>query len=255
MGFFQDITGKTAAKASREAAQDTYRKQMDAVGNLTSYGDTLPGAYADLAQRYEPYAQAGGSAMARLLTGLGLPGGDGADFSAAYRALPGYGAGLQTGQDAVMGTAASRGMLNSGRTMKDLQRFGSDYEDRRSGDYMSRLMGLTGMGQTATGQQVATEGAGLQGQLQTRMGGYQGQYGAAGTIGQGNIAAANAMAAGSNNMMKMGMDIGGKILGAATGMPMGGGGGGNPFASGGMGGSGNGSMYPSASWLSGGFGF
>jgi hypothetical protein len=253
MSFWNDITGKTAADASKAAAADTYRKQTAAVGELKGYGDTLPGAYAGLADRFEPYAAGGGSAMARLLTGLGLPGGDGEDFSAAYRALPGYQAGMDRGNQSVMQTAGARGMLNSGRTMKDLYRFGSDYEDQRSGDYMNRLAALTGMGQQATAQGVATEGQGLQGQLQTRLGGFQGQYGSAGTIGQGDIAAANARAAASGNLLKTGFDLGGKILGAATGGM--GGMGGNPFASGGMGGSGNGSMYPSSSWLSGGFGF
>jgi hypothetical protein len=255
MGFWSDITGKTAADASRRAADDTYRKQTEAVGDLKRYGDTLPGAYAGLADQFSPYANAGGSALARLLGGLGLEGGDGEDFSAAYRALPGYQAGREAGNDAVMQTAGARGMLNSGRTMKDLYRFGSDYEDKRSGDYMSRLAGLAGMGQTATGQQVATEGTGLQGQLQTRMGAYGGQYGSAGTIGQGDIAAANAMAAGSGNLLNAGMKVGGMLLGAAGGMPGMGGGGMSPFASGAAGGSGNGSMFPSSSWLSGGFGF
>jgi hypothetical protein len=225
MSFWGDITGKTAADASKAAAADTYKKQQDAVAGLTSYGDSLPGAYRGLADRFSPYADAGGSSLARLLTGLGLEGGDGADFSAAYRNLPGYQSGLDSGTNAVMSTAASRGMLNSGRTMKDLYRFGSDYEDKRSGDYMNRLAGVAGMGQNATGQQVATEGTGLQGQLQTRMAGYGGQYGSAGTIGQGNIAAANAQAAGSGNLLNAGMKVGGMLLGAAGGMPgMGGGG-------------------------------
>jgi hypothetical protein len=219
MSFWDDITGKTAADASKAAAADTYKKQQDAVAGLTSYGDTLPGAYSGLADRFSPYANAGGSALSRLLTGLGLPGGDGEDFSAAYRATPGYQAGLDTGTNAVMGTNAARGMLNSGRTMKDLYRFGSDYEDQRAGDYMSRLAGLVSGGQNATGQQVATEGTGLQGQLQTRITGYGGQYGSAGTIGQGDIAAANARAAGSTGLLNFGANIGGKLLSAATGMP------------------------------------
>jgi hypothetical protein len=254
MTFWGDITGKTAADASTKAAADTYKKQQEAVAGLTSYGDTLPGAYSGLADRLSPYADAGGSALARLLGGLGLPGGDGEDFASAYRATPGYQAGLDTGTNAVMGTNAARGMLNSGRTMKDLYRFGSNYEDQRSGDYMNRLAGLVSGGQNATGQQVATEGTGLQGQLQTRLTGYGGQYGSAGTIGQGDIAAANARAAASGNLLNAGMKVGGMLLGAAGGMP-GLGGGGNPFASGAAGGSGNGSMFPSSSWLSGGFGF
>jgi hypothetical protein len=228
MGFWGDITGKTAADASKAAAADTYRKQTAAVGELKGYGDTLPGAYSTLADRFEPYAQGGGSAMARLLGGLGLPGGDGADFTAAYRDLPGYQAGIDRGNQSVMQTASARGMLNSGRTMKDLYRFGSDYEDQRSGDYMNRLAGLAGMGQSATAQGVATEGQGLQGQLQTRLTGYGGQYGSAGTIGQGDIAAANARAQASGNLLKTGMDLGGKIIGAASG-GMGGGMGGSSF--------------------------
>jgi hypothetical protein len=251
MGFWSDITGKSAADASRRAAEDTYRKQQAAVEGINSYGDTLPDAYRGLSENFRPYEGAGQSALTQLMSGLGLNGAEGsAGFADAYRALPGYGAGLQTGQDAVMGTAASRGMLKSGRTMKDLYRFGSNYEDQRSGDYLTRLAGLAGMGPQATAQRVATEGQGLQGQLQTRLAGFGGQFGSAGTIGQGDIAAANARAAASGNLLKTGMDLGGKILGAASG-----GMGGNPFASGGMGGSGNGSMFPSSSWLSGGFGF
>jgi hypothetical protein len=217
MGFWGDITGKTAADASKAAAADTYRKQTAAVGELKGYGDTLPGAYAGLADRFEPYAAGGGSAMARLLTGLGLPGGDGEDFSAAYRALPGYQAGMDRGNQSVMQTAGARGMLNSGRTMKDLYRFGSDYEDQRSGDYMTRLAGLAGMGQSATAQGVATEGQGLQGQLQTRIAGYNGQYGSAGTIGQGDIAGANARAAGMTNLLNLGGNLAGKAIGAFGG--------------------------------------
>lgn len=213
MGFFDTLLGNDAADASRAAAADTYKKQQAAVGNLTNYGNTLPGAYRGLADRFSPYAEAGGSALARLLGGLGLPGGDGEDFTAAYRALPGYQAGLETGQDAVMDTAAARGMTRSGRTMKDLYRFGSNYEDARSGDYLSRLSGLAGMGQTATGQKVATEGTGLQGQLQTRLTGYGGQYGSAGTIGQGDIAAANAQAQGLGNLLNFGGNLLGKAIG------------------------------------------
>ncbi len=53
-------------------------------------------------------------------------------------------------------TGANAGnMLQSGKTLKELQRFGSDYEDQRSGSYLDRLFGLSGMGQQATGQQVA----------------------------------------------------------------------------------------------------
>jgi hypothetical protein len=220
MGFFQDLSGKTGAEAAKQAAADTYSKQRRAIDELNLYGDQYADKFSDMSKAYDPYVSAGGSALERLMAGLGL-GGDQAGFTQAYRSLPGYQAGLDSGSRAITGNAASRGMLNSGAALKALQRYGSDYEDKRSGDYLTRLMGLTGMGQSATGQQVATQGQGLQGQLGTRTSAFQGAMNSAGTIGQGNIAAANARAAGSQNILNTGMKIGGMVLSAATGMPVG----------------------------------
>jgi hypothetical protein len=219
MGFFQDLSGKTGEKAAKAAAGDTWTKQNRAIDEIKIYGDEYANKFADLSKAYDPYVSAGGSALERLMAGLGL-GGDTAGFTQAYRNLPGYQAGLDSGSRAITGNAAARGMLNSGATAKGLQRYGSDYEDKRSGDYLTRLMSMTGMGQSATGQQIATEGQGLQGQLGTRTSAFQGAMNAAGTIGQGNIAAANARAAGSQNILNTGMKVGGMILGAATGNPL-----------------------------------
>jgi len=218
MGFWQDLTGDTAADAARAAAADTYSKQKKATDDLIGYGDTYANAFKGLSTQFAPYADAGGSALTRLMQGLGLGGEGGSqEFADAYRALPGYGAGIETGSRAITGNAAARGMLNSGATLKGLQRFGSDYEDKRSTDYLSRLMGLSGMGQTATGQQVATEGQGLQGQLGTRTSAYGGQMQSAGTTGQGDIAAANAQAAGSQNLMNTGVKLAGMAMGGGFG--------------------------------------
>src|SRR5690606_36531387 len=134
---FDTLLGKDAAEAAERAAADTYAKQQAAVRDLLAYGDTLPETYAKLAERFAPYESAGQSALTRLLGGLGLGGPNAAaEFTSAYRSLPGYTAGLESGKDAVMSTAAARGMLNSGRTMKDLTRFASDYEDQRAGYYL-----------------------------------------------------------------------------------------------------------------------
>lgn len=220
MGFFQDLSGKTGAEAAKQAAADTYSKQRRAIDELNLYGDEYASKFEDMSKAYDPYVSAGGSALERLMAGLGL-GGDTAGFTQAYRSTPGYQAGLESGSKAITGNAASRGMLNSGAALKALQRYGSDYEDKRSGDYLNRLMGLAGTGQSATGQQIATQGQGLQGQLGTRTSAFQGAMNSAGTIGQGNIAAANARAAGSQNILNTGMKIGGMVLSAATGMPVG----------------------------------
>ena len=206
MGFWSSLTGEDASDAANAAAGDTYSKQRREIDQLTLYGDEYANKFKALSAGYNPYIKAGGSALERLMAGLGL-GGDTAGFTNAYRALPGYQAGLETGSQAITGNAAARGMLNSGGAIKALNRYGSDYEDKRSGDYLSRLMAMSGTGQTATGQQVETVGQGLKGQLGTRTSAFGGGMNAAGTVGQGMVAGANAEAAGTQNILDAGMKI------------------------------------------------
>lgn len=212
MGFFDTLLGNSAADASNAAAGDTYEKMKQAGIDLRAYGDTLPGIYSGLADRYTPYTQAGTSALQQLLAGLGL-GGDQQAFTNAYRNLPGYQAGLESGGQAVAGNANAGNMLQSGKTLKALQRFGSDYEDQRVNNYLAQLMGVTGMGQQATGSQIATEGQGLQGQLQTRLSSYGGDMQNAGTIGQGMIAGEQAKSTALGNILGTVGYLGGSYLG------------------------------------------
>lgn len=220
MGIFDTLLGKDAARASEGAAADTYSKQQQAVARLLGYGDEYAGAFQNLSQEFSPYADAGKSAVTRLLAGLGL-GGNADEFTAAYRALPGYQAGLESGSNAITGNAAAKGMLNSGATLKGLQRFGSDYEDQRAGGYLDRLLGLSGMGQQATGQRVSTVGQGLQGQLGTRQSAYQGMLQSAPTIGQGQVAGANAKSSALGNLLSGGFYLGGQALGGGFGTALG----------------------------------
>lgn len=246
MSFFGSLTGSDAADASNSAAADTYAKQKKAWQAIQMYGDEYAGKFDDLSKRFDPYVNAGNSALERLTAGLGL-GGNQEAFTQAYRGLPGYQAGLQTGSNAITTNAAARGMLHSGSALKALQKYGSDYEDRRVGDYMQRLAGLAGAGQTATGQQVGTIGTGLQGQLGTRQSAYGGMMQSAGTLGQGQIAGANAEAQGAQNIFNAAMNLGGKAIGMATGNPfamMGGSSSANSGAPGGGYYGTNGSVYP-----------
>ena len=72
---------------------------------------------------------------------------------ARFRNTPGYQFGLQTGFDQVQASAAARGGLMSGATLKALQKFGNDYADQQGyTPYMNRLASLAGMGQTANAQ-------------------------------------------------------------------------------------------------------
>jgi hypothetical protein len=71
----------------------------------------------------------------------------------AFRNTPGYQFGLDQGNKSVQASAAARGGLNSGATLKALQRYGTDYADQQGyTPYMNKLAGLFGGAQTAAGQ-------------------------------------------------------------------------------------------------------
>lgn len=216
MGFWQDITGQTAADAAQQAAADQYRKEQQAIAEQRAAGQQAQGDFASAARGYDPYVQAGGDALSMLRAGLGLGGNQG-EFTAAYRGLPGYQAGLDTGTQAVMRGLNARGNLNSGAGIKGLYRFGSDYEDQRSGDYLSRLMGLQGQGLQATGSQVGTIGQGINANLGARTSAFGGAMNSAGTIGQGQIAGAQARQGALTNLLGTGAYVAGQALGGPLG--------------------------------------
>jgi hypothetical protein len=219
MGFLDDLLGNTSADAAKAAAADTYKKQQSATKGITEFGDTQPGAFNQLSQAYQPYTQAGGSALQQLLAGLGL-GGEGSQegFTRAYQGLPGYQSGLDTGLTGASRALNAGNMGQSGKALKSLYRFGSDYENQRSGDYLNRLTGLAGMGQQATGAQVGTQAQGLQNQLATRQSAYGGNMQSAGTIGQGDIAAAQAQQQGATNIMGTVANLAGMAMGGMGGL-------------------------------------
>lgn len=223
MSILGALTGSDAADAARKAAADTYKKQTAAVQSITDYGNTLPGQYNTLSQAYQPYTQAGTGALKQLMAGLGLGApGDQAGFTAAYQNLPGYQAGLDTGTTAAQRALNAGNIGQSGAALKALYRYGSDYENQRVGDYFGRLAGLQGQGLQATGAQVGTQAQGLQGQQATRQSAYGGQMQSAGTIGQGDVAAAQAEQDAIGNLLKSATYLGGAALGGGLGGGLGG---------------------------------
>lgn len=75
------------------------------------------------------------------------------DAFAKFRAMPGYQFGLDEGNKSVQASAAARGGLNSGATLKALLRYGQNYADQQGvTPYMNRLASLFGGAQTATNQ-------------------------------------------------------------------------------------------------------
>jgi len=118
---------------------------------------------ADLA----PYRTAGTNALARLTAGT-APGGE---FTKSFGMSdfeqdPGYGFRMSEGLKALDRTAAARGNLLSGSTLKGAQRYGADlgsleyqnafnrYQTNRS-NLLNPIQSLAGVGQTSTNQGIA----------------------------------------------------------------------------------------------------
>lgn len=223
MGIWDTLLGNSASDASNRAAADTYGKQLAAGGQIRAAGDQYQTDMTGIAKGYDPYVSSGNSALSRLLQGLGLPGGDGGDFTAAYRSLPGYESGLETGTNAALRGINASGMSNSGRALKALQRFGSDYEDQRVGSYLDRLVGLQGQGLQATGARANVLGQGAQGRLGAYTQAGQNDYGAAGTIGEGQVAGEQAKSDALGRLINAAAYVGGAALSGGTsalgGMP------------------------------------
>lgn len=93
----------------------------------------------------EPWRQAG----MRALSGL-----EDKNLLGDYQGDPGYQFRLSEGNKAINNAAAARGMGNSGRTLKELQRYGQDFASNEySNAYnraFSRLSTLAGFGNQAT---------------------------------------------------------------------------------------------------------
>ncbi len=67
-----------------------------------------------------------------------------------FKATPGYEFRMAQGEKAIQRSAAARGGLNSGATLKALGQWGQDYGSAEYGNYMNRLSALAGTGQTQT---------------------------------------------------------------------------------------------------------
>lgn len=85
-----------------------------------------------------------GNSLANLLGLGGQPAQTGAFDN--WRNNTGYDFGFKQGQDAITGSAASKGLLNSGSTARALTQYGTDYGNSKYNDYLSQLSGLLGQG-------------------------------------------------------------------------------------------------------------
>lgn len=124
------LSGKKAAKAQKNAANAQIAEQR------RQYDQTR----AD----YAPWRAAGESALARLTNEMK------AGATTAYTKSPSYDFRLSEGIKAAERSAAARGRLGSGATMKAVQRYGEGLASADYGDWWNRNAGLAGVGQAAT---------------------------------------------------------------------------------------------------------
>jgi hypothetical protein len=206
MSLWDDLTGGSAADASRAAAQDTYAKQQQAISDLIGAGGNYATSMSDLAKGYDPYIRTGGAGNDALYNLMQNPG--------SLRGLPGYQFDQEEGVNALDRSAAARGMLNSGRQSKDLLRFGTRLADKTYGDEIARLLGISQFGAGATGARAGLIGQGLGGELGARTTAYGGGMNAAGTIGQGDVAGAQAEQHGAQNLLGTAAYLGGSAMGS-----------------------------------------
>ena len=139
----------------------------------------------------QPYLDIGKNATYTLgqLTGTGT-GGNQPDYSSFFKD-PSYAFAQQQGELGIERGANARGMNLSGGTLKDLATFNSGLASQQYGNYFSRLMQLSGIGQDATKTNAnlvtgnASNNTTAAGQIgNTTMG--QGQAQASGAIGVAN---------------------------------------------------------------------
>jgi hypothetical protein len=185
-GLFQARSADRAAEAQVQSAnqQMQFNQQV----------------YDDQRAAFQPYQQAGGNALDALTFNLGL--GDRPQGYGGFRQSPGYQFQFDQGQRAIDGSAASRGNLFSGATMKAQNQFGTGLAQQDFYNYLGQLGGLAGMGQGAAGMTATAAGnlgAG-QGNALSAIGNAR----AAGAVGVGNaINSGIGNALGTYNYMQM----------------------------------------------------
>jgi hypothetical protein len=193
-----------AAKTQANAARDAAAAQVQAADRAAEVQREMFERQVEL---QEPFRQGGLTAQNRLMALLGLAGEPTApgygryarDFSMAdYEADPGYGFRMSEGMKALERSAAARGGLLSGTTLKGVQRFGQDLASQEYQNAFNRyqinraaqlnpLQSLMGAGQTSANALTNAAGDVGRGLAGTYMGAGAAQ--AAGLAGAGQARA------------------------------------------------------------------
>jgi hypothetical protein len=192
-GLIARSGAKKAARAQEQAAQRAEQTQREMFERQIGL--------------QEPFRQAGMTAQDQIMQLLGIGGDAGAEGYGSmarpfgqqdFEADPGYAFRQSEGMKALERSAAARGNLMSGATMKGIQRFGQDLASQEYGNAFNRfqveraarlnpLQSLMGSGQSAANVMTGAAGQAGQGIAGSQMA--AGQARASGYVGQANALA------------------------------------------------------------------
>lgn len=192
----QRIAGeaKKAARSQASSVKKAADQQIDASNKMQ---ETFTKEKAQVRTDLAPWRETGATAVKELAADVQAGPGE-------YTKSPGYEFGLEEGQKAITSSASQHGNMLSGKTMKAATKYSQDYAskdyDKFLGRYYQSLapkQNLAQIGQSSAAQvgNLGQQTANMMGQAQQ----YAGESAAAGTVGAGNILAAQSAAAGERD--------------------------------------------------------
>ena len=193
--------GAMASSASKKAAK-TQAASADRASEIQQAN------FEQTREDLMPYKQAGDTALGQLMGQMGTNGYFNQNFTGQdIYSDPSYQFRLQQGQDSIESSAAARGSLVSGATLKALQNYGQESASQEYGNAYNRfnadqtnrynrLSNLVGIGQNAAAQ-VGNAGA------QTAQAVANNTMAGANSIAAGQVGSANAWAGAANNLGSM----------------------------------------------------
>ena len=215
MSFVGKAVGSiTGSNKQAKAAQQAANTQAAATREATQVQKDM---YDQTRKDLMPYADAGRDSLAQLMGQMGPDG----YFNQTYTGQdiysdPSYQFRLQQGQDAIQSSAAAKGGLLSGATLKALQGYGQDMASQEyqnaynrfnadQTNQYNRLSNIVGMGQNAAAQ---TGNAGMQ----TAQAVANNTMAGANAQAAGQIAAGNRTANTFNSVLGAGLGIAGLFV-------------------------------------------
>lgn len=190
--LFGAYTANRAGQQQANAANQAAQMQANTTNAQTNL---LAQMYNQSRDDMAPYRAAGQAGLGGYMENLSQP----------FDQTPGYQFMQNEAMRGVMANAASRGLVNSGATLRALQDRAAGLADQTYGQHMNRLAAAAGLGQTAVGQGAAA-GQNYAGTAANVMG--QGTAASnnlltqgAGALASGQNQAANALMGGVNNLL------------------------------------------------------